>query len=328
MSVKSGAYTPDEVAALLKISKHTVYELIKRGELSAFRVGNKMRIEPEELEAYKMRMKTDAPLKTAVSSMGQAGQAAHPVQMKEAVLRLAGSHDFIIEHLTRFMNESVPPVLLQSAYIGSLEGLMMLYRGATDIAAVHLYDPATKEYNLPMIKRLFIHEPITVIRLAERTQGFIVARDNPKQITSWQDLTRRDITFVNRQKGSGTRFLLDAHLVEQGILPHQINGYDHEEWSHTDTAARIAQGRADVALGIEAAARKLGLSFVPLARECFDLVLFWRDENREALTRFCDVIRSDPFKASLHHLEGYHFDGLGQIIYHNPPRRPPLLNEV
>lgn len=320
MGGKGEAYTPDEVAALLKISKYTVYELIKRGDLSAFRVGNKVRVEPEALEAFKLKMKTDLPQPAAFADQKR-GQAFRSSAMTEGVLRLAGSHDFIIEQLTRYVNKNEPSLLLQFSSIGSLEGLMMLYRGVTDMAAIHLYDPSTKEYNLPLIKRLFIYEPITVIRLAERIQGFIVAKNNPLKITSWEDLTRKDIVFVNRQKGSGTRFLLDCHLIERGIDPQEIKGYEHEEWSHIDTAALIAQGKADVTLGIQAAARKLGLSFIPVTRECFDLVLYWRDTNRQMLARFCDVLSSETFKASLSHLQGYHFDALGQIVFDNRLKR-------
>ncbi|EGL84147.1 DNA binding domain protein, excisionase family [Caldalkalibacillus thermarum TA2.A1] len=314
MRKENRPYTPDEVAELLKISKHTVYELIKRGELAAFRVGNKMRIEPQDLEAYKRQTKVSALSSSTSYSTIESRNAIVPGYPSPA-LRLAGSHDFLIEHMTRFMNSTTPSLLLHSSYIGSLEGLMMLYRGATDIAAIHLIDPATKEYNLPFIHRLFIHEPITVMRLAARTQGFIVAKNNPKNISTWEDLQREDVTFVNRQKGSGTRFLLDAHLAERKIHPQSIKGYEHEEWSHFDTAARVARGSADVALGIEAAARKLDLSFIPVATEYFDLVIRWTDENKASLTRFCQMVRSAAFKTSLKQLEGYDDEELGNIIY-------------
>lgn len=311
--------TPDEVAGILKITKNTVYELIKRGELVGFRVGNMVRVQPKELEAYIERMKITATPSSTEQHVAS-GETEHR-QFKIArteqgyVLRLTGSHDFLVERITQYVNGVSPALLLQSTFLGSLEGLMMLHRGAADLAAIHLMDPVTKEYNIPFIERFFIREPITIVRLATRTQGFIVASGNPKEITSWTDLQRKDVRFVNRQRGSGTRFLLDAHLTEQGIFPSQINGYEREEWSHLATAACVARGSADVALGIESAARQLGLSFIPLATEVFDLVLRWTEENKKYLDRLIESIRSPQFIASLADLEGYDYTDLGNVIY-------------
>src|SRR4051794_33705967 len=228
-------YTPDEIAKMFKISKHTVYELIKRGDLRAFKVGNKMRIDQDEVDRYKNLMETTPKSRPTLSN----------------TIQLAGSHDFLIEHLVKYIAKQNIDLTIQPTYIGSLEGLMMLYRNMCDVAAVHLLDPASKEYNLPFIKQLFVHEPITVMRFAAREQGFIVAKGNPKNIGRFQDLCRDDVVFVNRQKGSGTRYLLDYFLAEEEIDPHAINGYDNEEWTHLSTASLISAGNADAALGIE-----------------------------------------------------------------------------
>lgn len=316
----SEALTPDEVASRLKIKKNTVYELIKRGELSGFRVGNMVRVEAAELEDYIERKKIRSSTKGATRSNSRQEMRENwdfkvSSRQENYILRLTGSHDFLVERITQYMNEVSPALLLQSSYLGSLEGLMMLHRGACDLAAIHLMDPLTKEYNIPFIKRFFIRESLTIMRLATRNQGFIVAKGNPKGIKQWKDLTRRDIRFVNRQRGSGTRFLLDAHLTEQGIFPAQIAGYEQEEWSHLATAAHVASGRADVALGIESAARQLGLSFVPLTTEVFDLVFRWTPENKAYLERFSQLIRSPECKSCLEELEGYDGSQLGEIVY-------------
>jgi putative molybdopterin biosynthesis protein len=303
--LETKAYTPDEVAQMFQISKNTVYELIKRGELQAFKVGNKMRIEESEIARYKES--TKAPVKKAIAEEPMAPSLNSP-------LRLAGSHDFLVEHLVKHayatLNQPIQPT-----FIGSLEGLMMLYRAQTDIAAIHMLDPASKEYNLPFINRLFIYEPITVMRFASREQGFIVAKGNPKGISDFPDLVKKDIRFVNRQKGSGTRFLLDSKLSEHGIEPSAIIGYDREEWNHLATASYISRGMADVTFGIKSAASHLGLDFIPVAKEHFDLVFRFSDENRLSLTKLIDYLQSADFKDSLSDLEGYDIRDLGTIIY-------------
>ena len=293
------AYTPDEVAKLFKISKHTVYELIKRGELRAFKVGNKMRIEPEEIARFKQSMET----------------APKPDSTPANTIRLAGSHDFLVEQLVKYVAQQESGVVIQPTYIGSLEGLMMLYRNMCDIAAIHLLDPASNQYNLPFIKQIFVQETITVVRFASREQGLMTAKGNPKKIMNFQDLTRIDTLFVNRQKGSGTRYLLDFYLEKEGINPEDIKGYDNEEWTHLSTAALIKEGKADAALGIQSAASKLDLDFIPIAKEQFDLVLRWTNKNKGALQLLLDILEYTTFKEGLQNIEGYNTTDLGQIIF-------------
>jgi len=293
-------YTPDEVAKMFKISKHTVYELIKRGELHAFKIGNKMRIEEKEIIRFKEGDRTPSTI----------DEGFHDGQ-----LHLAGSHDFLVEQLIKYISSQSSGITLQPTYIGSLEGLMMLYRGNCDIAAMHLLDPTTKEYNLPFIKQFFVHERITVMRLAEREQGLIIAPGNPKNIHSLKDLTRKDVKFVNRQKGSGTRFLFDSLLADENIAPSSILGYENEEWNHLSTASYISGGVTDVTFGIHTAASKLGLNFIPIASEKFDLVFRWTSENEKALQHLIDIIQLTAFKEKIINMEGYDGSQLGQIIY-------------
>ena len=296
-------YTPDEIAAMLKISKHTVYEMIKRGDLAAFKVGNKMRIEEFEFEIYKASM------------------SASPARAQESktlnTLQLAGSHDFLVEQLVKYIATEGQGLSITPSYIGSLEGLMMLYRGSADIAAVHLLDPASQQYNLPFIRQLFVHEPITVMRLASREQGLIVAKGNPKNINGVKDLAKSDVTFINRQKGAGTRFLLDSFLAAENLDPSALKGYEKEEWTHLGAAAHISRGSADAAFGIRCAASQLGLDFIPLTREQFDLVFRWTPGNKEALTHLIDLIQLTNFKESIADMDGYDAEEFGKIIYGN-----------
>lgn len=299
-------YTPDEIAAMLKISKHTVYEMIKRGDLTAFKVGNKMRIEESEFNRYKESM-------TAASAKRQPKAQNNSIQS----VQLAGSHDFLVEHLVKYTAAEGTGLAITPSYIGSLEGLMMLYRGSADLAAIHLLDPISQQYNLPFIRQLFVHEPITVMRLASREQGLIVAKGNPKNIWGIKDLTRSDITIVNRQKGAGTRFLLDSFLAAEGLQPGDVRGYDNEEWNHLGAASHISRGTADAAFGIKYAASQLGLDFIPLTKEQFDLVLRWTPENKAALQHLIDLIHFTSFKDSILELDGYDAEDFGKIIYGN-----------
>lgn len=298
-------YTPDEIASMLKISKHTVYEMIKRGDLAAFKVGNKMRIEESEFERYKASMSA-APARAQEAK----GNSQHSLQ-------LAGSHDFLVEQLVKYIASEGTGLSITPSYIGSLEGLMMLYRGSADIAAVHLLDPTSQQYNLPFIRQLFVHEPITVMRLASREQGMIVAKGNPKDITGVKDLARTDVTIVNRQKGAGTRFLLDSFLANEKLEPTNVKGYENEEWTHLGAAAHISRGTADAAFGIRCAASQLGLDFIPLTREQFDLVFRWTPGNKEALQHLIDLIQLTNFKDSIADLDGYDAEEFGNIIYGN-----------
>lgn len=298
-------YTPDEIASMLKISKHTVYEMIKRGDLAAFKVGNKMRIEESEFTRFKESMTAPNKRQTGLQNTGQ------------QTVQLAGSHDFLVEHLVKYTAAEGTGLSITPSYIGSLEGLMMLYRGSADIAAIHLLDPVSQQYNLPFIRQLFVHEPITVMRLASREQGLIVAKGNPKKISGIKDLTRKDVTIVNRQKGAGTRFLLDSFLAEENLQPSDVKGYEDEEWNHLGAAAHISRGTADVAFGIKCAASQLGLDFIPLTKEQFDLVFRWTPDNKKALQHLIDLIHFTNFKESIFELDGYDAEDFGKIIYGN-----------
>jgi putative molybdopterin biosynthesis protein len=296
-------YTPDEVAKIFQISKHTVYELIKRGELNAFKIGNKMRIEQVELDQFKEKQKAPSQHQSTTKEVDY-----------QKPLRLAGSHDILVEQLIKHTSLVENDIHIHPTYIGSLEGLMMLYRGQCDIAAIHLMDPTSQEYNLPFINQLFVHEKISLIRFATREQGLILPKGNPKKISKISDLARADVKFVNRQKGSGTRFLFDSLLAQEKISPKNITGYEVVEWNHLSAASYISRGAADVTFGIQAAANHLNLDFLPIAREQFDFVLKWTKENKETLTRLIEFLQSDSLRDGLKDCPGYDLEQLGTTI--------------
>ncbi|MEW5829365.1 MAG: molybdopterin biosynthesis protein [Chloroflexota bacterium] len=223
-----------------------------------------------------------------------------------------GSHDMTLDLLAQFLAEQ--DRRLVSANVGSLGGLVSLKRGEAHLAGSHLLDPETGEYNLGYIRRYLAGEPVSLYAFVEREQGLIVPKDNPKKLRGLDDLIREDVTFVNRQRGAGTRVLLDFHLGRLGIAPEQVSGYNQEEYTHLGVAAAVASGRADCGLGIPAAAQALELDFVPLFDEEYQLVIPRRYADDRLLVPFFEVIASRPFQAAVAGMPGYGVERMGQLI--------------
>jgi putative molybdopterin biosynthesis protein len=235
-----------------------------------------------------------------------------PLSELDATLIHMGSHDNIMDLLTNELMGLTPQLHLVSRHVGSMGGLKALRDDTALFAGCHLFDPHTRDFNFPFIVKHLPGVPVSVVNLAIRQQGLIVAAGNPKGIRGVQDLTREDVIFVNRQPGAGTRILLDHHLKEAGIGPDEVCGYDHEEHTHMAVAANMLTGTADCGLGIFAAAKALELDFVPLARERYDLVIPRRhmDDNRvQALLR---LVRSRGFQSKVASLGGYEVDLAGR----------------
>lgn len=198
---------------------------------------------------------------------------ARPEPPGEA-LRFVGSHDMVVNELAHHVFGPVDQqARFQIAYTGSLGGLIALVEGRADLAGCHLWDAETGSYNIPFVLRLLPNQDITIVTLAHRRQGLLVAPGNPLKIQGLADLARPGIRFVNRQPGSGTRVWLDAMLARQGTDPKQIEGYRDERMTHSDVARAVAEGEADVGLGLENAGHAFGLDFVFLVRERYDFVL-------------------------------------------------------
>lgn len=217
----------------------------------------------------------------------------------------AGSHDVALETLWQHARRSHPQDIFTAQYVGSLEGLLRLLRGAVGLAGAHMLDLETGQYNVPILRRLFVGKRLSVITLAEREQGLILAPGNPKQIASLTDLARPDVRFVNRQAGSGTRALLDYRLGLLGVTPQLIAGYADEVDTHTAVADRVARGLADAGLGLYAAARAFGLAWVPVARERYDLVTLAEWRQHPPLSWLLDIVSSSEFKTIVGALGGY-----------------------
>lgn len=311
-------YTPEEVAAKLQISKYTVYEMVKRGELPATRIGKKIRIDQTDLEEYIQRQKGASVMEEGKQTM----EIPETIQRTNnytgstsfSPVTFTGSHDLSFDYLVRFLEGSAGGSRIIPAFVGSMEGLFQLFRGQADMAGCHLLDEETGEYNVPFIKRIFAGEQVVIVRFVRRTQGWMIPRGNPKRISGWDDLKRKDLTIVNRQKGAGTRVLLDYQLRKMNLKPGDIKGYDQIETTHYGAAAAVSRGEADAALGIESAARAVGIDFVPLTRENYDLVMHRSFYDSESWKLIKHVLSSESFKQNIVKMGGYEVDQTGQIV--------------
>lgn len=298
--------TPDEVATELKLTRYTVYEMIKRGELPASKIGRALRILRTDLAAFMHRSKSrDDPfaVMTANPLRGE-GQAYE--------ILFAGSHDLTIDLLTRKLAER--GITLLPAFCGSLDGLIELYKGRVEMAGTHLMDRTTGEYNLPYIRCLLPNEGVVVVNLVHRWQGFVVPKSNPRLITSWEEFLGGRHRIANRQRGSGTRVLLDSKLQQLGISSKDIPGYEVELTTHYATASAVLQGTADAALGIESVARAFGLDFFPIQEERYDLVIPARLIGEERFQKLLHILRDPAFKQAVVAQGGYSISLTGKEI--------------
>ena len=230
----------------------------------------------------------------------------------ERTIFMIGSHDITLDVIMQFL--AARDRRVASANVGSIGGLVALRRGEAHLAGAHLLDPETGEYNLPYIRKYLPDTPVRVISLVGRDQGLMVHRGNPKGIQSLEDLTKPDVKFVNRQRGAGTRILLDYHLEQQGVPREAIQGYGQEEYTHLNVAAAVSSGRADCALGIAAAADALDLDFIPLFQERYDLIIPKEYADQELLAPLMDVLDDPDFQAMVASLPGYDLTPMGKVV--------------
>lgn len=223
-----------------------------------------------------------------------------------------GSHDLTLDVLADLVQPK--RVYLSSSHVGSLGGLMALRNRVSHVATSHLLDVDTGEYNWPSIRRYLPELPARLFHVVMREQGFIVRKGNPKSILTVQDLVRDDVTFVNRQAGAGTRVLLDYYLDQAGLDPARIKGYDLEEYTHTSVAVAVLSGVADVGMGVLAAARALGLDFIPVATEQYDVVIPEEFVNDEKIRILLETIRGAAFKDRVRDMGGYGTERSGEEI--------------
>lgn len=233
------------------------------------------------------------------------------VEIEKTILAI-GSHDLTLDLIAQFLAEH--DRRLASANVGSQGGLVALRRGEAHVAGSHLLDPQNGEYNISYIRQYMPDIPVKVVALVGRDQGLIVKKGNPKGIQTLKDLTNPKVQFVNRQRGAGTRVLLDYHLNLMTISSDSIAGYNQEEYTHLGVAAAVASGRADCGLGVAAAAQALDLDFIPLFQERYDLVIPKQFAEDDLLAPLFDLLVDVRFRESVSKLKGYDVSVMGNVI--------------
>jgi len=232
----------------------------------------------------------------------------------ERTIVAIGSHDLVLDLAASALRAEDPAVTLASSNVGSLGGLVALRDGLCHLAGSHLLDPATGEYTEPYVRRVLGGADVAIVRLVHRDQGLIVAPGNPLGLAGVAGLIRPGVRYVNRQRGAGTRVLLDHQLASLGVAPDAIDGYAREEPTHLAVAAAVAAGRGDAGLGILAAARAFGLDFVPVTREPYDLVVAADAMDSPLLAPLWALLHSDRFQAAVTDLGGYSTKEMGRRL--------------
>ncbi len=241
-------------------------------------------------------------------------QLLRPQATIASTILCTGSHDLCLDLLHDFLKKSTPAYPLASTHVGSLGGIMAIKNMMTHIAGSHLLDPKNGTYNTSYINTYLSDKKVSLITLVHRMQGFIVRKGNPENIRSTTDLIGGTIRFINRQAGSGTRVLFDYELKKNGLDADEIEGYDHEEYTHMAVAVAVLSGKADAGLGILAAARALDLDFVPLTEERYDLIIPTPFLELPMIRRLLEIIHSRDFKTAVKQMGGYSTRETGKIV--------------
>ncbi len=236
-----------------------------------------------------------------------------PGSSQEDCLRFAGSHDLALNWLAAHFSEIAPGYCLQLGFSGSLGGLMALAQGKADLAGCHLFDEESETYNLPFVRRLLPGRRVALVTLAHRRLGLILPAGNPRDIQGFRDLRRPGLRFANRQAGSGTRVWLDIALRRAGVQPEHVQGYTDEKMTHSEVALAVAEGGADLGLGLETPARTYGLEFIPLTRERYDLVICQEQWGLPPLQALVDWLKSSQARVVISALAGYDTQATGQV---------------
>lgn len=230
-------------------------------------------------------------------------------------IQIIGSHDLSLDIMRDIISAKHPGLDLISTHVGSLSGITAVRNGVADISTTHILDDNEKQYNIPAIKKYLPDRPVTLINIARRLQGLVVRRGNPKGIRGVKDLVRDDVTFVNRQFGSGTRILLDAMLKEQSVDKRAIHGYDREEATHAAVGILVREGIADVGVAIYAVAKIFSLDFIPLAEEEYDLLVTKAFMADQRFATLAEAINSKEFSERLNAFGGYNTADTGKTKY-------------
>lgn len=304
------ALSTQEVAAMLHVSKSTIYDLIRREEINSYKVGRKVRFTQEDVDAYIARSRHEQSTRP-VRRVEVESSFLNPEEEKTGLI--ISGQDVLLDILSGWLRQK--GVNASRCYLSGFEGLLSLYEEKVNVAACHLYAGENEEYNIAYVRALMPGVPAAVINLSYRNQGFYVAKGNPKRILTWRDLTRQDVKLINRRLGSASRILLDHKLKAMGITPAKVNGYENIMQSHLSLAEAIVSGEGDVGIGTERISKKLdGLDFIPLMRERMDLVVRKEIMDTPEIAMMLEVLRDSAFHKEICNFSGNDYRDIGKII--------------
>lgn len=335
-------FTAKEAAEILKVRKNTVYDMIKRGDLKASKLGKQLRIRQEDLDFY---IQYGSQAKVVDSMQTGHNSNIDKAEFEKNILNIPSGpadmtgrnkitqkgmanqiiicgQDMILDLLANRLNQCVEENVFRS-YKGSYNGLYAMYQGEVNVATAHLWHGKTNSYNIPYISSMLPGTDVIVLHLLKRKQGFYVKKGNPKRIQSFEDLKRADVTIVNREPGSGVRVLVDEKLRQAGISTQEVNGYQKVVNSHLEAAATVNRGEADVAVGSEKHSLSVpGIDFIFIQEESYDMVIRKEDFTKKPYQKMIEIIRSPEYQKEVAGLGSYNVENMGKIIYSDCGCRP------
>jgi len=298
-----------EVAEILHVSKSTIYDLIRRGEIHSYKIGRKVRFTQDDVDAYIARSRHEHSTRP-VKNIDTHSTLLTPEKNDTPELIISGQ-DVVLDILANYLQQE--GVHTARTYLNSFEGLLSLYQDNIQVAACHLFDGF--DYNTSFVRSLMPGIPAVLVNVSYRTQGFYVQKGNPKNIKGWSDLGREDLTVLNRRVGSSARILMDTQLKRLGIPASKVRGYDKIMKSHLTMAAAVAAGEADLAIGTERISRQMeNLDFIPLLEERFDFVIKKELLESAAIQKLLNILRDPVFRKEIAHFSGNDYRDLGKII--------------
>ena len=298
-----------EVAEILHVSKSTIYDLIRKGEIHSYKIGRKVRFTQDDVDAYIARSRHEHSTRP-VKNIDTHSTLLTPDPEETPELVIAGQ-DVVLDILANYLQQE--GVHAARTYLSSFEGLLSLYQDNIHVAACHLFDGF--DYNSSYVRSLMPGVSAVLVNISYRTQGFYVQKGNPKQIKGWSDLGREDIRVLNRRVGSSARILMDVQLKRLGIPASKVKGYDQIMKSHLTMAAAIADGEADLAIGTERISRQIeNLDFIPLLEERYDFVIKKELMETPAVQKLLKVLKRPAFRQEIALFSGNDYRDLGKII--------------
>ena len=304
-SMEKEMLTAKEAAEYLNLNDKIIYRLVREGRLPGTRITGKWTFSRSQLRDW-------------IESQSFAEIRSFPLgpeSKRETALFIAGSDDILLGRvLAQILHAECPELLTYYATLGSQEGIRAVREGNAHLAGVHLYHPQSGEYNLPYLGDFPLEGRPLVFNLAYRIQGWIVRPKGSSAFRGGEDLLRPGVRFINREEGSGTRVLLDHLLAQNGIDPKKVEGYGHEVYTHLEVALAILKGEADVGLGIQPVAEFLGLGFLPIVAERFDLIVSRASLSLTPVRIFLNLLHSGTFLKRARELPGYDLKDTGKML--------------